>query len=152
MTASGTARRRRRVRAPGLRPATADVAVDRGTIRALSSPLPVGLLAWTVAADVIFLATLQPTWFDVAFVSGLGALVTGVIAEAVPSSGRPSEALSVGLRRVGLGLFALAAVAMAGGVPAPPFAAIAAVHVLGATALLGGTWLTRRSAFHTRLA
>lgn len=49
--------------------------------------LPIGLFAWTLFADIVYLATgHDKSWYDISFYSGLAAIVTALVA-ALPGFG-----------------------------------------------------------------
>src|SRR5436190_24084615 len=50
-------------------------------------PLAIGLFAWTLVADIVFVATGQDhMWYDIAFWSGIAGIVAALVA-ALPGLG-----------------------------------------------------------------
>jgi uncharacterized membrane protein len=44
-------------------------------------PIPIGLVVWTLIADIVYLATdKDPAWYDIAFWSGLAAWISALVA------------------------------------------------------------------------
>lgn len=56
------------------------MAVAGHPIHPMLVTLPIGLFVWTLVADVVYLLTTNMMWYDVAFWSGIGGVVGGVIA------------------------------------------------------------------------
>lgn len=79
-------------------------------IHAMLVALPIGLFCWTLFADVVYLVNdRNDTWYDIAFWTGVGAIVTALIA-ALPGFGdyftmaRHSEARDIAAAHMVLNL------------------------------------------------
>jgi len=125
-------------------------------------PVPIGLVAWTIAADLIFLATGEPTWYDVAFFSGLGTLVTGLLAAAFGvvdylAIASRTDARGVATAHLLLGaavlaMFAFGAALMLDRAAIVDFAPVAAVHLLAGAGLAASAWLGGELVFRHHVA
>jgi len=128
--------------------------------------LPVGLFAWTLIADIIYATDKlsRREWFDIAFWSGIAAIVTGLLA-ALPGFGdyltmaRKSDARGIATAHLALnlgivGLFVVAMLFMApdDGGSGSHFTAAVILHAIGVGALLLSGWLGGEMVFRHHLA
>jgi uncharacterized membrane protein len=116
--------------------------------------LPIGLFAWTFAADIIYLATdKDQTWYDIAYWSGIGGIVTALAAalfgfgDLLTIAWR-SDARQLALAHMSLNLGTVAAFAIAallmydeGATDGGALTAVVALHALGAGMLALAGWL-----------
>ena len=125
-------------------------------------PVPIGLVAWTIVADLVFLASGEPTWYDVAFFSGLGALVTGLLASvfgvgdylaiASRTDARATATAHLLLNAAVLAMFGLGAVLMLDRGAINDFAPVAAMHLLAGVGLAVSGWLGGELLFRHHVA
>ena len=127
--------------------------------------LPVGLFAWTLVGDIVYLATNHDAiWYGIAFWTGIAAIVTALLAAlpgfgdyftlAVHSDARAMATLHMVLN---LGIVALFFVAMllmlnGGATAGARLTVVFILHIIGVGALLLSGWLGGEMVFRHHLA
>ena len=116
--------------------------------------IPIGLFVWTLVSDIVYYGTdKDPMWYDIAFWSGIAAIVSALVA-ALPGLGdfvtvvAHSEARRTGLMHMALnlGVVALFAIAMVlmlddGAVDGGRLGLVLALHAVGVGILGISGWL-----------
>lgn len=123
-------------------------------IHAALVALPIGLFAWAFFADIVYLATdKDQTWYDIAYWSGIGGVVTALAAAlfgfadmvtmAWDSDARPLAVTHMGLNLATVAAFAVAALLMYddGATDGGALTAVIALHALGTGMLMLSGWL-----------
>jgi uncharacterized membrane protein len=127
--------------------------------------VPIGLFVWALVADVIYVFSDENTmWYDIAFWSGIAAIVTALVA-ALPGFGdyftmaRDSDARDIAtahmvLNLTTVGLYAIAAVLMLdhNATDGTALGAVIALHAAGTGLLLLSGWLGGEMVFRHHLA
>lgn len=127
--------------------------------------IPIGLFAWTLVSDLVYLGTdRDKMWYDIAFWSGIAAIVTGLVA-ALPGFGdyltmaSKSDAKGIALAHMVLNvaviaLFFLAMLLMldANALNGGRLGVTIALHAVGVGALLVSGWLGGEMVFRHHLA
>lgn len=127
--------------------------------------VPIGLFAWALVSDIVFLASdTNQMWYDIAFWSGIAAIVTA-LAAALPGFGdyitmaRKSDAsqLAIVHMALNLGVVALYFVAMLlmldnGAIDGGRLGLVIALHAVGVVALLVSGWIGGEMVFRHHLA
>jgi uncharacterized membrane protein len=117
-------------------------------------PVPIGLVVWTLIADIVYLSTgRNMLWYDIAFWSGVAAIVSALIA-AVPgfvdylSTAAKSDARTMAqahgvMNVIVVALFLAAALLMVnqGAVEGGALMAVVAMHAIGAGILAVSGWI-----------
>jgi uncharacterized membrane protein len=127
--------------------------------------LPIGLFAWTLTADVVYLATdKDKMWYDIAFWSGIAAIVTA-LAAALPGFGdyltvaRHTDAKDIAtfhmllnLGVVGLYFVAMLLMLDEGALTGRDLTLVIVLHALGAGLLGLAGWLGGEMVFRHHVA
>jgi uncharacterized membrane protein len=127
--------------------------------------IPIGLFAWALVADIVYLARDHDRlWYDISFWSGIAAVISALIA-ALPGFGDyftmavKSEAAAVATSHMVLNLtvvalFSIAAVLMrsAGATEGDRLTAVVVLHFMGVGLLLLSGWLGGEMVFRHHLA
>lgn len=127
--------------------------------------LPIGLFVWALVADIIYVARdNDPVWYDLAFWTGIAAIVTALVA-ALPGFGdyftmaSKSDARGIATAHMILGLtttslFIIAAALMwdDGAVDGSRLTAVVALHAVGVGLLALSGWLGGEMVFKHHLA
>jgi uncharacterized membrane protein len=96
--------------------------------------LPIGLIVWTLVADLIYAVSGRVLWYDIAYWSGVAGVITG-LAAALPGVGDYALLpLSPQVRRLATAHMALNVLAIA-------LLAIAAFLMADYRAASGGAWI-----------
>jgi uncharacterized membrane protein len=128
--------------------------------------LPVGLFAWTLVADIVYATDKagRPEWFDIAFWSGIAAIVAALLAAlpgfgdyltmAVHSDARGIATAHMGLNLTTVALFFVAALLMApaDGATGGRYTAAVVLHVVAVGLLALSGWLGGEMVFRHHLA
>jgi len=127
--------------------------------------LPIGLLIWAFAADVIYLGTgKDPTWYDISFYTGLAGIATALLA-ALPgfvdffTLAKGTNVNDIALIHMGanltvVGLYVAAAVLQwdNGAREGSSLTAVVALHASGTTFLALAGWLGGEMVFRHHVA
>jgi uncharacterized membrane protein len=124
--------------------------------------LPIGLFAWTLVSDIVYLAQDKDKfWYDMAFWTGIAAIVTALLAAlpgfgdyltiAARSDARVMATAHMLLNLCVVGLYVVAMVLMrdAGALDGGRLTAVVALHAAGIGILLLSGWLGARWCFAT---
>jgi uncharacterized membrane protein len=126
--------------------------------------VPIGLIIWTLVADIIYVATDDRAWYDIAYWSGIAAIVSALIA-AVPgfvdfvSVARHTTARGIAIAHMVINLAVVAAFVVAifimmdeGALAGGALAAVVVLHAAGAALLLVSGWLGAELVYRHHLA
>jgi uncharacterized membrane protein len=127
--------------------------------------LPIGLFVWTFICDIIYMATsLDTLWYEIAFWTGIAAIVTGLLA-ALPGFGdyftlaQHTDARGIAtahmlLNLITVLLFLIAAILMANLAAATGgrLMAVFVLHLLGVGLLALSGWLGGEMVYRHHLA
>lgn len=126
--------------------------------------VPVGLFLWTFVADLVFVAVDRQHWYDIAFWTGIAAVITGLVA-ALPGFGDfftialKSDARDIAITHMALNLavvalFFVAALMMMdnGATSGGMLTAVVIMHGVGVGMLLLSGWLGGEMAYRHHLA
>lgn len=126
--------------------------------------IPVGLVVWTLIADIVYLVSDDRSWYDVAYWSGGAAILSALVA-AVPgfvdylTIARHSTARGIAIAHmiinlVVVGLFAVAFFLMMGegAVSGSALGGAVALHAVAAGLLVVSGWLGGELVFRHHLA
>ena len=115
--------------------------------------VPIGLFLWTLVADIVYVVNDNKMWYDIAFWSGIAAIVSGLVA-ALPGLGdyltvaSKSEARSMALIHMVLNvavilLFVAAMLLMLdeGALSGGELTAVVALHAAGVALLMVSGWI-----------
>jgi uncharacterized membrane protein len=137
-------------------------AIGGHPIHPMLVPIPIGLVVWTFIADIVYLLTdKDPTWYDIAFWSGLAAWISALVAAlpgfvdyltlAVKSDARTMATAHMIMNLTVVGLFIIATAFMwdDGATTGNELTLVVVLHALGAGILgisgwLGGEMVYRR--------
>ena len=128
--------------------------------------LPIGLFAWTLVSNVVYATDKagRPEWFDIAFWSGIAAIVTALLAAlpgfgdyltlAARSDARGIATAHMGLNLATVALFIVAAVLTAAdsGAAGGRFTAAVILQAVGVGLLTLSGWLGGEMVFRHHLA
>ncbi len=128
--------------------------------------LPIGLFAWTLVSNIVYATDKagRPEWFDIAFWSGIAAVVTALLAAlpgfgdyftmAAKSDARGIATAHMGLNLMTVALFFVALVLMAGdsGAAGGRFTASVILQAVGVGLLTLSGWLGGEMVFRHHLA
>jgi uncharacterized membrane protein len=116
--------------------------------------IPIGLFAWTLAADVIYLATDKDhMWYDISFWSGIAAWITALVAAlpgfgdlltvAIKSDARTMALVHMILNVTVVALYIIAMVLMLddGALAGSRLTGVVILHLAGVGMLLLSGWL-----------
>ncbi|MBI2765612.1 MAG: DUF2231 domain-containing protein [Chloroflexi bacterium] len=127
--------------------------------------IPVGLLAWALVSDIVYLAQdRDKMWYDISFWTGIAAIVSGLVA-ALPGLGDFfTVAMKTDARRIGLAhmilniaVIALFFVAMLlmlddGALDGGRLASVVILHAAGVGLVLLSGWLGGEMVFRHHMA
>lgn len=126
--------------------------------------IPVGLVVWTLVADIVYVVSDNRTWYDIAYYSGAAAIVSALVA-AIPgfvdyltmarhSTARDMATAHMVLNLVVVGLFAVGFFLMMdeGALSGGSLAAAVALHAVAAGLLGVSGWLGGELVFRHHLA
>jgi len=127
--------------------------------------IPIGLFAWTLVSDIVYLGTDHDhMWYNIAFWSGIAAMVSALVA-ALPGFGdyftmalkSDAAAMATAHMLLNLGVVALFFIAMLfmlddNAVSGGALGATVALHAVGVGALLVSGWLGGEMVFRHHLA
>jgi uncharacterized membrane protein len=129
-------------------------AIGGHPIHPMLVPVPIGLVVWTLIADIVYLGTgRNMLWYDIAFWSGVAAIVSALIAagpglvdylSTAQKSDARNLALTHGIMNVTVvALFIAAALLMVneGAVSGAALTAVIALHAVGAAILAVSGWI-----------
>jgi uncharacterized membrane protein len=127
--------------------------------------LPIGLFVWTLVSDIIYLATNHVhMWYDLAFWTGIAAIVTALVAAlpgfgdyvtmAVQSDARTIATAHMLLNLSVVALFFVAMLLMLndGATAGTRLTAVVLLHLIGVGALTVSGWLGGEMVFRHHLA
>ena len=127
--------------------------------------LPIGLFAWALVADIVFVATDRThEWYSIAFWSGIAAIITALVAAlpgfgdyltmAVKSNARGMARAHMGLNLTVVALFFVAVLVMRddAAVHGGRQVAVLVLHAIGVGLLLISGWLGGEMVFPHHLA
>ena len=127
--------------------------------------LPIGLFIWSLASDIIYLATDRDLmWYDIAFWTGIAAIVTALVA-ALPGFGdyitlaskteaREMATAHMVLNLIVVGLFVVAMLLMLdeGATDGTRLGLVVAFHAVGVMLLAVSGWLGGHMVYRYHLA
>jgi uncharacterized membrane protein len=128
--------------------------------------LPIGLIVWTLVADIVYATDrlARPEWYDIAFWSGIAAIVTALLA-ALPGFGdyftmaSKSDARGIATAHMGLNLSVVALYIAAmvlmldnGAIEGGRLTAVIVLHAVGVGLLTLSGWLGGEMVFRHHLA
>ena len=126
--------------------------------------VPIGLFVWALFSDVVYVISDNQTWYDIAFWTGIAAIVTALVA-ALPGFGdfismaRKSDSQELAVAHMTLNLavvanYAVAAVLAAddGALDGGRLGAVVALHAVGSGMLLVSGWLGGEMVYRRHLA
>lgn len=128
-------------------------------------PIPIGLIVWALVADIVYLARdKEDIWYDIAYWSTIGAVVSGLIA-ALPGFGdfftmaKDTNARDMALAHMALNLLTVGAFFVAallmfddGATDNGTFTVVFVLHLLGNGLVALSGWLGGEMVYHYHLA
>lgn len=140
------------------------MAIGDHPIHPMLVPLAIGLFAWTLAADIIYVATGQDhMWYDIAFWSGIGGIVCALVAAlpglgdyitvAINSEARGHATAHMFLNLMAVALFIVAMLIMRddGALDGSALVSVIVLHAIANAGLAVSGWLGGEMVYRYRL-